>query len=184
MKKSIKITSALLATSLIVSPISGMINQYDNVAKAYNKNHNNILTPQEIKEIEPLLQAIYNMPDYLEYASGKEINEYFKKFKIKTNFYNENIGETSDSISIITPRASFWGCVGSLSWLIGSTAVSGVKIFKIKKYMQELGGVTNAVKLMWGASFTKEKILAAGGALAGLGAEILGIKGVKDNCFS
>lgn len=82
------------------------------------------------------------------------------------------------------PRASFWGCVGSLAWLIGSNVVGAGKIIKIKKYIKELGGVWEAVKLIWGAGFSYEKMKAAGGALAGLGAEILGIKGVKDQCFS
>ncbi|MEW6926548.1 hypothetical protein QEV13_06920 [Trueperella pyogenes] len=81
-------------------------------------------------------------------------------------------------------RASFWGCLGSVAWAIGSNVVSVAKIAKIKKYMQALGGVKEAVRLMWGASFKLEKMKAAGGALAGLGAEILGIKGVKDQCLS
>ncbi|MDO4665358.1 MAG: hypothetical protein Q4A71_03990 [Actinomycetaceae bacterium] len=40
------------------------------------------------------------------------------------------------------------------------------------------------MKIMWRASFKIEKMKATGGALAELGAELLGITGVKDQCFS
>lgn len=46
-----------------------------------------------------------------------------------------------------------------------------------------LGGVTKAVRIIWGASFSWEKIRALGGAAAALGAEILGIAAVKRGCF-
>lgn len=81
-------------------------------------------------------------------------------------------------------RASVIGCVGAIAWLIGSNVVGAAKIFKIKKYINALGGVAKAVELMWKASFKWEKIKAAGGALAGLGAELLGITEVRDQCFS
>ena len=44
--------------------------------------------------------------------------------------------------------------------------------------------IKNTVKLMWKASFKIEKMKAAGGALAELGAELLGVSGVKKQCFS
>lgn len=80
-------------------------------------------------------------------------------------------------------RASVTGCVGSILWLFGSNVVGAAKILKIKQYMKSLGGVKEAVQLMWGASFSYEKMLAAGGALAGLGAELIGIDGLQQHCF-
>ena len=40
MLKKLKITSIILATSLIITPISGMFNQYDNIASATNIDTN------------------------------------------------------------------------------------------------------------------------------------------------
>lgn len=188
MNKKIKITAAVLSASLIITPLSGLIENNQNVAKAsesISNNYYNAITPSDIRELEPLLNAIAVMPDeLLENGTNVEINNYFKKYNIKTNFYNEAIGETKDDVIIMLPRANFWGCVGSLAWLIGTTAIPIAKIGRIKNYINALGGVKSTVQLLWGASFSYEKIVAAGGALAGLGQEILGIKGVADNCFN
>ncbi|WP_181420088.1 MULTISPECIES: hypothetical protein [unclassified Curtobacterium] len=40
---------------------------------------------------------------------------------------------------------------------------------RIKRLINSLGGVTKAVRIMWGASFSWEKIRALGGAAAALG---------------
>ena len=57
------------------------------------------------------------------------------------------------------------------------------KKVRIKCLIKSLGGVTKAVRIMWGASFSWEKIRALGGAAAALGAELLGIAAVKRGCF-
>lgn len=54
---------------------------------------------------------------------------------------------------------------------------------RIKRLINSLGCVTKAVRIMWGASFSWEKIRALGGAAAALGAELLGIAAVKRGCF-
>lgn len=92
--------------------------------------------------------------------------------------------------SIVSPKdqasttADFWGCSGSIALMLAGVALPAAKILKIKKLMNELGGVSEAVKLMWGASFSYEKMQVAGGALASLGAELLGIAGVQEKCFN
>ena len=85
---------------------------------------------------------------------------------------------------ITTTRASVLGCIGAVAWLIGNNVVGVAKIVKIKRLIKALGGVKNAVKLMWKDSFKIEKMKAAGGALTELGAELLGVSGVKKQCFS
>lgn len=80
-------------------------------------------------------------------------------------------------------RASILECTGAIALLIASTAFPVAKILKIKRLINSLGGVTKAVRIMWGASFSWEKIRALGGAAAALGAELLGVAAVKRGCF-
>jgi hypothetical protein len=80
-------------------------------------------------------------------------------------------------------RASILECTGAIAVLIASTAFPVAKILKIKRLINSLGGVTKAVRTMWGASFSWEKIRTLGGAAAALGAELLGVAAVKRGCF-
>jgi len=80
-------------------------------------------------------------------------------------------------------RASILECTGAIAVLIASTAFPVAKILKIKRLINSLGGVTKAVRIMWGASFSWEKIRALGGAAAALGAELLEVAAVKRGCF-
>ena len=96
----------------------------------------------------------------------------------------QNSAVSGSSSGVATMAADFWGCSGSIVLALGGLALPAAKILKIKKLMNELGGVTEAVRMMWGASFSYEKMQAAGGALAALGAELLGIAGIKEKCFN
>jgi hypothetical protein len=96
----------------------------------------------------------------------------------------QNPGVSGSSNGVATMAADFWGCSGSIVLALGGVALPAAKILKIKKLMNELGGVTEAVRTMWGASFSYEKMQAAGGALGALGAELLGIAGIKEKCFN
>lgn len=80
--------------------------------------------------------------------------------------------------------ASFWGCSGAILALIGGNLVGAAKLLKIKRLINDLGGVTQAVRIMWGASFSYEKMRAAGGAIAALAGEFLGISQVRSQCFN
>lgn len=96
----------------------------------------------------------------------------------------QNRGALGSGSGVATMAADFWGCSGSIVLALGGVALPAAKILKIKKLMNELGGVTEAVRMMWGASFSYEKMQAAGGALGALGAELLGIAGIKEKCFN
>lgn len=93
------------------------------------------------------------------------------------------LGETHPELLRGT-QADIVGCAGAIAWLIASTAIPVAKILKIKRLIDTLGGVTKAVRIFWGASFSWEKINALGGAAAALGAELIGITAVKQKCFS
>ncbi|MBB1484963.1 hypothetical protein H5392_13965 [Tessaracoccus sp. MC1865] len=86
--------------------------------------------------------------------------------------------------NLVVPRASILGCTGAIAAFLASNLFAAAKILKIKKLIKSLGGVTEAVKVMWGASFSYEKMKAAGGALAGLAGELFGITAIKTQCFS
>jgi hypothetical protein len=83
----------------------------------------------------------------------------------------------------LATRASILACTGAIAMLIASTAFPVAKILKIKRLINSLGGVAKAVRIMWGASFSWEKIRALGGAAAALGAELIGVAAVKRGCF-
>lgn len=90
---------------------------------------------------------------------------------------------SSTAVSLYS-RANVLGCVGSISVALAGVAFPAAKLLKIKKLADQLGGVKKAVDLLWGASFNYEKVQAAGGALAALGAELIGITAIKENCFT
>lgn len=81
-------------------------------------------------------------------------------------------------------RADIVGCAGAIAWLIASTAIPAAKILKIKRLIETLGGVSKAVRIFWGASFSHEKLKALGGVAGALAAELLGITSVQQKCFS
>ncbi|PCK70543.1 hypothetical protein PL1_2861 [Paenibacillus larvae subsp. larvae B-3650] len=66
-------------------------------------------------------------------------------------------------------------CAGAITWFLGTNVFSVYKIIKIKKYMQELGGVFEAAELMLKASTWEERMKYGGKALVGLAAELSGV---------
>ncbi len=86
------------------------------------------------------------------------------------------------NIEGVTTRAGFLECSGAILLVIGTTATHEAKVLKTKKLMNSLGGVNEATKIMWGASFSYENLQALGGAAATLGAELLGIAAIKTAC--
>lgn len=80
-------------------------------------------------------------------------------------------------------RGNFWACSSAILFAIATTAIPVAKVLKIRKLVKSLGGVNKAVKVMWGASFSYEKVRALGGAAAALAGEIIGITAVRKGCF-
>ncbi|WP_146081684.1 hypothetical protein [Clavibacter michiganensis] len=65
-----------------------------------------------------------------------------------------------------------------------STAIPAAKILRVKRLIDELGGVARAVQILWGASFSYEKLQVVGGAALALAGELLGITSIRTECFS
>lgn len=74
-------------------------------------------------------------------------------------------------------------CTGAILTMIAGNTIAAAKLLRIKRYIKALGGVKDAVQLMWGASFSEEKLLAAGGALGALAAELTGVAAIQSQCF-
>ncbi|AWB83094.1 hypothetical protein C3E79_00140 [Corynebacterium liangguodongii] len=83
----------------------------------------------------------------------------------------------------ISTYASVWGCTQAILGVTAGNLVGAAKLLKIKKYISALGGVGEAVRLMWGASFSYEKMMALGGALGALAGELSGVTAVRNECF-
>lgn len=80
---------------------------------------------------------------------------------------------------------TFWDvtrCVASIAWFIGTNIVAPLKLLKIKRYIEALGGVRASANLMLRAATWAERLNVGGGALVGLAAELLGIAAIQDNC--
>lgn len=128
----------------------------------------------EKQQVEELLRAIDQIPESV-LREGDEATRLW----VAQNLQEKP--STNGGIVVAKP-AGFLQCSGAILLAIGTTAIPAAKILKIKKLMNSLGGVTKAVKIMWGASFSHEKLKALGGAAAALGAELLGIAAVKKAC--
>ncbi len=178
MNTKFKITAAVLSAGLIITPLSGLVQNNQNIAKANEELKLNNVTFSE-GDLISFFEDIEKIPnDLLENGTQYEINNYLRKNNIHINIYNDKLGETAKDVAIFRPR-SFWGCVGALGTLLVTTAVPAAKILKIKKYVRSLGGVTDAVRYLLGI-----KGAASGGeALKNLILELSGIASVTDNCF-
>lgn len=82
----------------------------------------------------------------------------------------------------IYKKRDYLACAGAITALIGGTLIPAAKLLKIKRLVKELGGLKEAVKLMWGAGLKEEKLKELGAAATALGAELIGIAAVRDAC--
>lgn len=73
-------------------------------------------------------------------------------------------------------------CVGAITAFIASNAIGAAKIFRIKKYIEALGGVRESAKLLLQASNNLERLKEGGEVLALLAGEILGVPLIANNC--
>lgn len=99
---------------------------------------------------------------------------------------NEGDVQTRDDGNVVTLAARGWWevtkCVAAIAQVIGTTAIPAAKLLRIKKYIQELGGIKDTVKLLLGATSKAEKLKAGGEALVLLSSELLGITLIQKNC--
>lgn len=83
------------------------------------------------------------------------------------------------------------GCARGIALAVGSNIFAIAKVYKVKKAIDKLGGVTKVIKKIQskkkkGKTFKKgimEVFEEAGGGIGAIAAEILGIDGVIKNCW-
>lgn len=84
-----------------------------------------------------------------------------------------------------TPSAANpYRCTLAVGALLVTTALPALKILKLKRYIEAIGGVAQTVRLVIGATSAAEKSRAVLVALGGLIAELTGIATVNQYCFS
>ncbi|CAA9473728.1 MAG: hypothetical protein AVDCRST_MAG67-219 [uncultured Solirubrobacteraceae bacterium] len=79
-------------------------------------------------------------------------------------------------------------CAGSIVAAIVSVAIPAAKVIQLVKFVKAVGGVREAAKLLLGATTKAEKLRAIRKAVGAksataVAAALLGIPGVRDNCF-
>lgn len=178
--KNTLIPKAVLAGVLSV----GLVTSFSGVASATEPanaeragvNEATLESPTDEQRAEDLteaLESIVEIPDDVLVQGDAAVQEW----------RSESNADAGDPNAQLAPQASILACTGAIATVIASTAFPAAKILKIKKLVKGLGGVKEAVQVMWGASFSYEKMQALGGAAAALAGELIGITAVKKGCF-
>ncbi|KAK5652653.1 hypothetical protein OQA88_10247 [Cercophora sp. LCS_1] len=150
-------------------------------------------TPEFEFPLIQLFSEISSIPDKILLEGDEVLHRYFIAAGMRApNADLSKLITDTDAVAAssdeegLKPRASIWQilkCVGAIVQLLVSTAIPAAKILRIKKYIEQLGGVRRAVELLLGATTREEKLRAGGQALLALAGEILGISSVQTHCF-
>ncbi|WP_085522745.1 hypothetical protein [Tuberibacillus sp. Marseille-P3662] len=97
---------------------------------------------------------------------------------IKFNKNGTSMVTTADGKRIAIQKG-FWGSAWKVTKCAAFITMAVVPVFKAYKAVKALGGVTQTAKLLVGAGNASDFMEIAGGAAA----EILGISGIRRNCF-
>lgn len=82
--------------------------------------------------------------------------------------------------------ASWWQqakCALAILAFIGTNLVSAAKLLRIKKYIEALGGASEAAALLLKCTTWAERLELGGTALVNLAAELFGVDLIKNACF-
>ena len=107
------------------------------------------------------------------------------RYRLEGNTLVQVVDFDQNSAFPVVADPTFWQvtkCSAAIAWFIGTNIVAPLKLLKIKKYVQSLGGLRASASLMVRASTWVERMNIGGGALVGLGAEIAGVVAIQDNC--
>ncbi|MEU0088425.1 hypothetical protein [Streptomyces sp. NPDC006274] len=134
-------------------------------------------------EIEKALQLITEIPEDV-LAQGDEAAGQWLTKRVTDDLAKASKGGAQRSFSA-------GGCARGILLAIGSNVFAVAKIYKMKKAIDKLGGITKVVnkirsKKKKGKTFKKgiaEVFEEAGGGLGGMAASILGVDGVIKHCW-
>ncbi|WP_103543691.1 hypothetical protein [Streptomyces sp. SM1] len=134
-------------------------------------------------EIEKALQLIADIPEDV-LGQGDEAVRQWMTQRVEGELAKESKGGPQRSFSAT-------GCARGILLAIGSNVFAVAKIYKMKKAIDKLGGISKVVnkirsKKKTGKTFKKgiaEVFEEAGGGLGGMAASILGVDGVIKHCW-
>ncbi|KAK4139957.1 uncharacterized protein C8A04DRAFT_15389 [Dichotomopilus funicola] len=139
--------------------------------------------------LDRLLAEIFDIPDEILRQGDEALHRWLVEHGHRRNDQKTkrdiNTPEATPANNLHS-RASIWEvakCVAAIVQLLATTAVPATKLLRIKKYIEALGGVKQAVQLLLGATTYAEKLRVGGEVLVNLSAELLGISTVSKNCF-
>lgn len=171
-RKTLSCATAVIVSSALALGISAPVSAATTMPP--EKQSVAVDPTNEKQQMEELLGVIDQIPNSVLLQGEKETHQWIEK----------QLSPEIISIGgqVVAQPASFLSCSSFIIGLIAGHALPIAKIMKIKKYMNALGGVKEAIQLMWGASFNYEKMQALGGALGLLAAELAGVAGIKQSC--
>lgn len=167
MKK--KLVAAFVALAMpiaMANPAAAADKQVAGLQKEANEQKTN---EAKAKEMTEALEVIESIPDEVLLQGDEATREWL-----------QNDPKAQEA----TQEASALGCTASILSLIGGNMIVAGKLLKIKRLIQDLGGVVSAVRHMAGAGFNYEKLKHGGGAIFTLASELFGIEGVRTQCFN
>lgn len=172
-KKSIKLMSiTLLALTVNVATLqtTTVLANHQQLEQINNKFSN--LSEESMLRVLNAASAITE--DMLERGNQIEIKRFMLSHGIDIKFENEQYDR------------DFWGCLGAITWAVGTTALGIGMLAKLKKFVSAAGGVKAAATALMAIArngATTENIQKFGYVLVEIGGTILGITEIRDNCF-
>mgnify|MGYP000850641693 FL=1 len=170
-----RLVTALVALTIPAAMVNPIAAADQNVAKAQKEvteeaNTKNLdpALKSDAEDMEQALEVIESIPDDVLLKGDAATKEWL---------------ESNQKVNELNQEASVWGCAAAIAGLIGGNLIAAGKLLKIKRLIKSLGGAYEAARIMWGASFKYEKMIAAGGALGALASEFFGITQVRQQCF-
>jgi hypothetical protein len=107
------------------------------------------------------------------------------RYRLEGNTLVQVVDFDQNTAFPVVADPSFWHvtrCAGAIAWFLGTNIVVPLKLLKIRRYVQSLGGIRASASLMLRASTWTERMNIGGGALVGLAAEVAGVAAIQDNC--
>ncbi len=120
------------------------------------------------------------------WAKGADGSQVPTRFSLEGGALVQHVDFDENSAFPIVADPNWWKiakCVGSIASAVAGVGIPVSKVLQIKKLANAVGGYREAAKLLLGASSYAEKIREIAAVSGAAGAEILGIAGIRENCF-
>lgn len=169
---------AAASTATVPAPAGAVIVQgvgYRTVAQNAGCFVARCAPPESRAAFADFLTYVARIPDRVLRQGDAATNEWIR---------NNARGDQSRRASAGGAESDALGCIGAVGAILVGVLVPAAKLLKIKQLIKDLGGAISAARLLVGAGTVAEKTEAIATALGFLVAELIGIKGVRDNCFS